>query len=185
MNLSARTLTRIGDGISVRDGRLAAASPEQDAALALLVGRAVDADNGGVVHEPGAVAVSRSCGSAPPILVVRPLETPNACHAKGVAKAVIFVSEPEHGLRTSRERLRRLFELTPAEADLLAFLVAGQCLREAAARFRTERAERPEPCPHLGTWLSVPVRLKGRTGAHQRGRTTGADETRDQKPAPI
>jgi DNA-binding CsgD family transcriptional regulator len=64
--------------------------------------------------------------------VIRPIESPEARQANGAAKAVIFISDPDQGLRASRLRLLQLFELTPAEANLVALLAAGHDLSEAA-----------------------------------------------------
>lgn len=132
MNLSARLLIRNGDGIAVRDGRLVATSGEPGDLLSSLVRRALGAGEVEPARDPAATMVSRSSGSSPLVVVVRPLEAPGGRDAERTVQAVIFVSDPDHGLRTSRERLRQLFELTRSEAELVALLAAGYGVREAA-----------------------------------------------------
>jgi DNA-binding CsgD family transcriptional regulator len=131
-NLSARLL--VGDGIALREGRLVATEPEPRDALASLVRRAIDAGDEGAPCGPEALMVPRSSGSTPLVLVVRPLEASGERSAQGAALAVIYVSDPERGLRASRERLRQLFGLSRAEAELVALLAQGYGVREASAR---------------------------------------------------
>lgn len=133
MNSSAHLLIQKCDGIALRDGRLAAASDEQDDALARLMRAAVDATEAGAPRAPEAIAVSRSKGSAALVLVVRPIETPEGHRASDAAHAVVFISDPDRSLRASRMRLQQLFGLTPAEANLVALLATGHDLSEAAS----------------------------------------------------
>jgi len=44
-----------------------------------------------------------------------------------------LISDPDHGIALNRERLQRIYGLTPAEARLAALLVEGKRLRIAAA----------------------------------------------------
>jgi DNA-binding CsgD family transcriptional regulator len=130
-NLSARLLA--GDGIALCDGRLAATAPEKRDALASLVRRALDAGAAGASLGPEAIMVPRSLGATPLVVVVRPLEAPDARPGEAAARAVVYVSDPDRGLRASRERLSQLFGLTRAEAGLVALLAEGHGVREAAA----------------------------------------------------
>ena len=49
------------------------------------------------------------------------------------AAAVIFISDPTHGIAIDRERLQRFYRLTPAEARLAALLAEGRHLDSATA----------------------------------------------------
>jgi DNA-binding CsgD family transcriptional regulator len=129
-NLSARLL--VGDGIALCDGRLVATAAEKRDALASLLRRALDAGDVEAQQHPGAIMIPRSPGSTPLVAVVRPLEAP--AHAESAARAVVYVSDPDRGLRASRERLRQLFGLTRSEAELVARLASGYGVRETAAQ---------------------------------------------------
>ena len=125
-NLEARLLLQRGDGLALHEGRLVVTSREPGCAFASLLKRAVEAGAAG----PEAILLARSPESAPLVVVARPLEAPEP----GAARAVLFVSDPDHGLRTSRARLRQLFDLTATEADLVALLAEGHDLRSAGDR---------------------------------------------------
>ena len=133
-NLCGRRLLRRGDGIALRHDRLVTTSPKQSDALASLVQCAVGLAKAGQRRDPAAIAVSRSVGSVPLVIMVSPLEVRGRRHADGAPQAVIFISDPVGGLRTSRERLRQLFGLTRKEAELVALLAAGHGLGGAATQ---------------------------------------------------
>jgi DNA-binding CsgD family transcriptional regulator len=51
--------------------------------------------------------------------------------------AVVFVTDPERQTETPPELLKRLYGLTPREADLAALLLQGIDLKEAARQLGT------------------------------------------------
>jgi CRP-like cAMP-binding protein len=108
-NLNARLLVQSGDGIALRDGRLVATAPEKRDALASLVGRVLDPTERRASRGPEAIMVPRSSGLAPLVVVVRELGAPDEHPPAGATLAVVFVSDPDHGLRE--------FEPTRAEAE--------------------------------------------------------------------
>jgi len=134
MNRNAVTLISDGDGITLRDGRLEATSNGATPALDRLVEHAVASSQSGEARDPETIVLPRPSKAGSLVVVVRPVDRPGAGGAKRAAKAVIFVSEPKHGLRTSRQRLRILFDLTLAESNLVALLAEGLSLREAASQ---------------------------------------------------
>jgi DNA-binding CsgD family transcriptional regulator len=126
MNLEARLLLGRGEGLALRGGRLVVTSGESGCALASLLKRAIDPG----AADAEAILLPRAPESAPLVVVVRPLEAPGPRSAR----AVLFVSDPDQGLRASRARLRQLFDLTPTEADLVGLLSDGHDLRSAGDR---------------------------------------------------
>ena len=134
MNRNARTLIHTGDGITLCDGRPAAHSVGDSAALDQLVERAVASSKRGATRDPEMIVVPRESEAHSLVAVVRPVDRPDGSRAKGAARAVIFLSDPDNDLRTSRDRLQGLFGLTPAESHLVSLLAAGCSLRAAASR---------------------------------------------------
>lgn len=130
MNRCARGRIEAGDALALRHGRLAARWHAETTALHRLIERA--AAPGGR-REPETLALSRSCApGASLVVVVRPVERLGADPTRSPAQAVVFLSGAEQQLRASRQRLRMLFGLTPAECELAALLASGCSLRAAA-----------------------------------------------------
>jgi DNA-binding CsgD family transcriptional regulator len=127
-NRYARSRLAAGGALELRGGRLAARWHAETLALQRLVERA--AAGGG---EPETLALPRSAANGAPLVVVaRPIDRLGAAPMPGEACVVLFLSGADHQLRASRQRLRRLFQLTPAECELTALLAAGHSLRSAA-----------------------------------------------------
>jgi DNA-binding CsgD family transcriptional regulator len=63
---------------------------------------------------------------------VTPVRLELASLAPHSPAAAIFITDPEQLVEPSREVLRRLYGVTPAEHRLAALLVQGQSLRQAA-----------------------------------------------------
>jgi len=121
-----------GDPLLVRDGRLLARSHRDTLALHRLVERACATARRGEVGEPEVLVVSPAGAGGRVVVVGRAVERLEAAVAAGAAQAVLFLSDPEHQLRASPQRLRQLFGLTPAESDLTALLASGCSLSTAA-----------------------------------------------------
>jgi DNA-binding CsgD family transcriptional regulator len=132
MNRQARE--RVGGEAELQlcRGRLAARWHAETVALERLVQRVV----GDGAREPETIALPRSSPSAAPLVIVaRRIERSAALPAPpGTARAVLFLSDADHQLRASRQRLRRLYDLTPAECELTALLASGLPLRAAAEK---------------------------------------------------
>jgi DNA-binding CsgD family transcriptional regulator len=134
MNLSARRLVRCGDGLALSDGRLVVTSHGQRPSLADVVRRALDGGDAEPARDPQVIMISRSSGSSPLVVVCLRVGARARGQAERKTEAALFVSDPDRGLRTSRKRLRQLFDLTPAEAEFAALLAGGYAVRAAAAR---------------------------------------------------
>jgi DNA-binding CsgD family transcriptional regulator/PAS domain-containing protein len=131
-NTAADAMIRKNDGLTISRKRLcAAAASEQravDAALARSIGegRALDPSCG------AALKISRPSARRPYSLLVLPL--PAAGESGEIRPgSVIFVSDPDRRHRPSVGMLSQLFDLTQAQARLLARLVGGESLAQAAA----------------------------------------------------
>ena len=116
------------DGFLLVGGRIAATDPTRTRALR---GMAEAAAAGTRSPSPGWTATLPRTTSAPLYVLTAPMPRP----AKGPFArplAVVFVSDPDRPVETSREVLQRLFGLTPAEAGVLEALVRGATVQEAA-----------------------------------------------------
>ena len=65
-------------------------------------------------------------------LVVRPVPHSEWFEGQSTPSVVVFISDPEQELNTSAEALRKVFDLTPAEARLSLLLADGNSLDQAS-----------------------------------------------------
>ena len=135
MNASARTRIAAGDELTLRRGRLTARWHADTDAIQRLIERAIAAGGSGVLPDPEVLSLSRSsAGPSRLVIVGRAVQRLGPPPSRGAAQAVIFLSDAQHQLHASRQRLRGLFDLTPAESELLALLAEGCSVRAAAER---------------------------------------------------
>jgi DNA-binding CsgD family transcriptional regulator len=135
-NAAAEEILNAGDGLSLRQGRLAAARPTETRALEALLAGAVRTGQGGGLHPGGAMALPRPSGRMPLAVTVAPLPRRpgvllrDAGDARPVA--VLFVADPERRPTEPARRIRQLYRLTQREAQLVGILIAGRGLESAA-----------------------------------------------------
>ena len=132
LNRVAETFIALADGISVRNGRLAAEKQDETTQLHRLLTKAAAASCGRGLSAGGTVAVSRPSLARPFQVLIAPLRARDAGYGTRTAVAVAFVYDPERIIRPAPERLARLFNFTPRQAALAALLAEGQSLGEAA-----------------------------------------------------
>jgi DNA-binding CsgD family transcriptional regulator len=87
----------------------------------------------------GTIVVSRGSDRTPLSLVVMPTRGVVAQLHTRCPAAIIFVTDPDRASGPSRDYLRALFKLTPAEAALAVELVEGDGLQSAAMRLGIKR----------------------------------------------
>jgi len=132
MNQRARARVAPGGALELRGERLAARWHAETLALQRLIERTAGPNGKG---EPETLALTRSSAStAPLVIVARRVDRSRGPPTPRAAQAVLFLSDADHQLRASRQRLRRLFDLTPAECEVTALLAAGHSLRAAAEK---------------------------------------------------
>jgi DNA-binding CsgD family transcriptional regulator len=133
-NRSADQILALEDGIRLDRGRPRLALPQQDRAFQLLVAEAVQtsAQRG---HSYGrTLSVVRPSGRRSFAIMVGPLLAPPPGTNLGEAVAILFVADPEGSQISTTEVLEGLYDLTPAEAELLRLLAEGHSLEEVADR---------------------------------------------------
>ena len=121
-------------GLVVRNGHLTAFQGEEADALEQSIRRLTQIDGGGSGGD--FVALSRPNGRAPLPATLSPLSRqrglPLQLESTDGLVIVVF-TDPERQLEAPPELLQRLYGLTPGESLLLAALVGGKSLEEAAA----------------------------------------------------
>jgi DNA-binding CsgD family transcriptional regulator/PAS domain-containing protein len=131
-NSGADELFAQNSGISERHGRLQLDQRDKNRELIEVIDDILAAQNRGTVSLARALSAPRGQGRAPLGLVVKPVPRVEWLENQSSPSVVVFLSDPQQDLDTSTEALRRLFELTPAEARLSILLANGASLDSAA-----------------------------------------------------
>ncbi|MDA8231780.1 MAG: helix-turn-helix transcriptional regulator [Magnetospirillum sp.] len=143
MNAAARRIAAENDGFSMdRDGICRGATPEVTTRLQRMIAQAAAASRGNGLHSGGALALPRPSLKEPLAALVAPLRAERVDGPLPRDGAVLFLSDPALCQVPPARVLSGLYGLTPREAELVAELVTGCSLDEAAARIglRTESA---------------------------------------------
>jgi DNA-binding CsgD family transcriptional regulator/PAS domain-containing protein len=137
VNRVAEDILRAGSGLLLCNHRLLASDTDVSKRLDRLIAEAAQCAAGGDPHKGGGgLAVPRPSGERPLLLVVVPLPAFSAGRLWRAEPAVaVFITDPEARPPAPAQRFADMFGLTPAEARLAAWLVAGDSLAEAADRF--------------------------------------------------
>jgi DNA-binding CsgD family transcriptional regulator/PAS domain-containing protein len=137
LNATAKRALDLHDGLALRHDVIRLHNPSEEAALHAAIGRAVARAVHGQRQTCEAVSIARPSGSEPFAAIVSTLW---GNHLRfGLSRldeplASVFLSIPEAPREAPAELLQRLFGLTPAQARISEFLVAGDTLDHAAKR---------------------------------------------------
>ncbi len=110
---------------------LHAAVLAEDAALQRLIRQACDA-NGDEPRAGARLAVSRKSGRKPYTVQVMPLRLNRAGFLNGAAAALVLIVDPERAAHLPPEDLQKLYELTPAEAEVAIRVIKAHGLQNVA-----------------------------------------------------
>jgi DNA-binding CsgD family transcriptional regulator len=136
-NRAADDLLRCDDGLSLRDGRIAASSSNTDAALQRMLRYAVAP--GEAVECPPDVLVMRPSGRRPYHLTAAPLRRrPTSFAGVAAPVALVLIRDPERRHPVGLDALKQGYDLTSREADLALSLAEGETLQRAADRLRMQ-----------------------------------------------
>jgi DNA-binding CsgD family transcriptional regulator len=133
LNRAAEAVVAAADGLTVREGVLVAATPDDTRALGKLVAEAAATGAGAGTSPGGAIALSRPSLSAALPVLVAPLRGQRPLPAERRAAAAVFVTDPERSVMVAGRQLVELFGLTQAEARLAIALLGGKRLGQIAA----------------------------------------------------
>lgn len=139
VNEEANAILAEKDGIRLVGGALQAEYKEENAKLqrltaAALAGQATQAPT--VIE---AIAITRPSGRAKLSVLIRVVPEEEWSDGKGQPKVAIFLRNPESKGQGSLDIVRRLFDLTHAEASLALLLANGMTLDEAAEQLNIRR----------------------------------------------
>jgi DNA-binding CsgD family transcriptional regulator/PAS domain-containing protein len=183
-NRAAWTILAQGDGLSIRNGRLAAARRVENRMLEQAIAAVIATQNGRTLACAEPLAISRPSSARPYTLLAAPLQVARPVLGCWPA-AVLLLSDPEATYETPVVLLARLYGMTPREAELAAFLMQGIDLYDCAGRLGMGRQTARTHLSHIfdktGTrrqgklvhlLLNGPLRLVGGppAGASDRGR---------------
>jgi DNA-binding CsgD family transcriptional regulator/PAS domain-containing protein len=134
-NRIAERMLSGGQGLSVCRARLRAQDLRQQQALERLIGEAARTSAGKGFCAGGVLSLPRAAG-APLTLLVAPFRSEAAGYGPALPAAVVILSDPDQPAGTSEKALRSAYQLTRAQARLLAAILRGQSLTEYAGAAR-------------------------------------------------
>ena len=132
-NASAARILALEDGIEVRSTGPSAADERETSKLLELIEAALTSGEGQSLESTSFMQISRPSGRQPFSVMISPLRSAPAGALSSEAVAVCFISDPEQGQVPTLEALQQIYELTPAEAEMLQLLAKGLSLDEIAA----------------------------------------------------
>jgi DNA-binding CsgD family transcriptional regulator len=134
-NPVADEMIREGDGLRVVNGALRADVPAENRELQRLVRQALNTNGesgGRAAAVVDAISITRKSPPGKLGVLVRSIPNTGSSKAKRRPSVALFVRDAARKSEASREMVRRLFDLTPAEASLALALANGLTLDEAA-----------------------------------------------------
>ena len=132
MNRSAAALLARADGLATRQGALTASNARENAALQLLVRETIATQQGQCLRPGGSLRVSRPSRRRALALSLSPIHVEQGFAPRPAA--IAFVTDPDREPELVPDKLRRLYGFTAREAAVVAELVRGRDLHEAAER---------------------------------------------------
>jgi DNA-binding CsgD family transcriptional regulator len=131
-NPVAEEMLHEGDGLRLVNGVLRADLAAENRDLQRLVKQALSGNTGGKAAVVDAISITRKSTRGKLGVLVRSLPNTGSSKAKRRPSVALFIRDAERKSEASREMVRRLFDLTPAEASLALSLANGLTLDEAA-----------------------------------------------------
>ena len=131
VNDRARSILRLGDGLSDRDGVLLGARKAADRLhLEGLVASALPV--GGAIAVSGSMLLGRSSGLPPFVVHVKPVAVPQPDYGARHVAALVLIVEPGSQHRIDPGLVARTLGLTPMESRVAAGLAEGRSVDEMA-----------------------------------------------------
>ncbi len=131
-NPVADEMLREGDGLRIVNGALRADVAAENRELQRLVKQALSGETAGRPAVVDAISITRKSSRGKLGVLVRSLPRTGWSKGKRRPSVALFIRDAERKSEASREMVRRLFDLTPAEASLALALANGLTLDEAA-----------------------------------------------------
>ena len=139
INEEAQAILAEKDGIRLVGGALQAEYKEENAKLQRLTAAALAGQAGQAPTVIEAIAITRPSGRSKLSVLIRVVPEGEFSDGKSQPKVAIFLRNPESKAQGSLDIVRRLFDLTHAEASLALLLANGLTLDEAAEQLNIRR----------------------------------------------
>lgn len=129
-NRAADRLLSENDGIDATRGQIRARRPKDTEALQHLVHRASRTGVGEASSAVDAIALPRDPEKPPLAVVAEPLASSHGAHLGQTSEggAILFIGESSRCTRPEPSRIRTVYALTAAEADLAALIAEGHAV---------------------------------------------------------
>lgn len=137
LNAAAEEMLAEGDGLRMVRGALSAASEPEAATLRGLVARACTPPRGLADVDDAFLRIPRPSGRRPYVLMIAPVRPDRLAAMRHRPAAIVCVSDPERVPVGVQPILRRLYGLTPSEAEVTERLLRGLSLDEIGDELRT------------------------------------------------
>ena len=131
LNSAAENIFRDDDGLCCVAGRIVATSPHCDQQLHVAIRDALVGDDSSV-RTGGSFICDRPSGKRPYVVHVLPSHQRADNLAAGRPMGLVLIVDPEDELEPASDLLRRLFNLTEAEAEIALHMVRGADLKQVA-----------------------------------------------------
>lgn len=130
-NRAANDIAVARDGLSLGTRGLRAALASDDAALQCLIRQACIGD-GQEPRSSSRIAISRGSGRKPYSVTVMPVRSRHAIFFQVPAETLVLIVDPERAAHLPPEDLQKLYDLTPAEAEVAIRVLRGHGLQYVA-----------------------------------------------------
>lgn len=132
-NEAAQHILKGEDGLEIANGHIHAANRNDDQALQRLIAGAIEISRSYAHRDGGGfIRISRKSEKTPYSLLVSPVGLDRIVLSSSSPAALLLVSDPASGGVVRPNDLRELFDLSPAEAQLVVGLTEGKSLRDIA-----------------------------------------------------
>jgi len=131
-NRAAETILAKKDGLCWSSGGVSAVDPTQASRLAAAIKGAKLTATGKGLAGGGNLSITRSSIGRPLSVMVAPMMPSTASPLSRAPRVAMFITDPEATQVTNLERLKALFNLTPAESRMASQLLQGKSVIEAA-----------------------------------------------------
>ncbi len=138
-NRVADEMLREGDGLGIVNGALRADHPAENRELQRLIKQAMSCAPGGRPAVVEAISISRKSERAKLGILIRSIPATGWSEGKRRPAVALFIRDAVRKSEASREMIRSLFDLTPAEASLALSLANGLTLDEAAEELKIRK----------------------------------------------
>jgi DNA-binding CsgD family transcriptional regulator len=128
-NAAAQMIVQANDGVHIQSGRITARNPVADAELQFAIHVALSEDDGTIRRGQWFTCV-RPSGHRPYVIQVLPFQRRESEETERQPRALVMIVDPEGEPEPDAALLRRLYRLTPTEAEVAVRVGRGSDLKQ-------------------------------------------------------